>query len=127
MSEDNTGVNAETVKKIARLSRLHVEEDRLAHLADEMNGILAWIEQLGEVDRFEAFRPAIMNPGSPFPYDEVATRLKMTPSGAKSAAFRLKSRFRELFRATVAQLVDSPNEVDDEIEYLIQAMSFTKR
>lgn len=50
MSENNNTVTAETVKKIARLSRLHVEDDRLAHLADEMNGILAWIEQLGEVD-----------------------------------------------------------------------------
>jgi len=50
VSANETGVTAETVKKIARLSRLHVEEDRLAHLADEMNGILAWIEQLQEVD-----------------------------------------------------------------------------
>ena len=50
MSEKNTGVTAKTVEKIARLSRLHVEPDRLAYLADEMNGLLAWIEQLGEVD-----------------------------------------------------------------------------
>ncbi len=50
MVKENTGVTAQTVKKIARLSRLHVEPDRLAHLADEMNGLLAWIEQLGEVD-----------------------------------------------------------------------------
>ncbi len=50
MSEKNEGVTAETVKKIARLSRLHVEPDRLEFLADEMNGLLSWIEQLGEVD-----------------------------------------------------------------------------
>jgi aspartyl-tRNA(Asn)/glutamyl-tRNA(Gln) amidotransferase subunit C len=50
VSDKNTGVTAETVKKIARLSRLHVKQNRLAHLADEMNGILAWIEQLAEVD-----------------------------------------------------------------------------
>lgn len=50
MSAPANGVTAETVKKIARLSRLHVEEDRLAPLADELNGILGWIEQLGEVD-----------------------------------------------------------------------------
>ena len=50
MNDKNTGVTAETVKKIARLSRLHVEPDRLVPLADEMNGLLAWIEQLGEVD-----------------------------------------------------------------------------
>ncbi len=47
---ENDGVTAEIVKKIARLSRLHVEESRLAPLADELNGILGWIEQLGEVD-----------------------------------------------------------------------------
>lgn len=43
-------VSAKDVKKIARLSRLHVDEDRLQPLADELNGILGWIEQLQEVD-----------------------------------------------------------------------------
>lgn len=50
MSAPANGVTAETVKKIARLSRLHVEDERLALLADELNGILGWIEQLNEVD-----------------------------------------------------------------------------
>jgi len=44
------GVSAQDVKKIARLSRLHVEEDRLQPIAEDLNGILGWIEQLGEVD-----------------------------------------------------------------------------
>lgn len=50
MSEANKAVDAETVRKIARLSRLHVSEDKLAPLADELNGILSWIEMLSEVD-----------------------------------------------------------------------------
>jgi len=50
VSESEKGVTAETVRKIARLSRLHVEEARLAPLADELNGILGWIKQLNEVD-----------------------------------------------------------------------------
>ena len=50
MSNPENGVTSDDVKKIARLSRLHVEEDRLQPLADELNGILGWIEQLGEVD-----------------------------------------------------------------------------
>lgn len=50
MSEPENGVTAETVRKIARLSRLHVDEDRLSPLADELNGILGWIEQLNEVN-----------------------------------------------------------------------------
>ena len=50
MSDPKSAVSADDVKKIARLSRLHVEADRLQPLADDLNGILGWIEQLGEVD-----------------------------------------------------------------------------
>ena len=50
MSDPKGAVSADDVKKIARLSRLHVEQDRLQPMADEINGILGWIEQLNEVD-----------------------------------------------------------------------------
>jgi aspartyl-tRNA(Asn)/glutamyl-tRNA(Gln) amidotransferase subunit C len=43
-------VDANTVRKTARLARLAVAEDRLVPLAAELNGILKWIEQLNEVD-----------------------------------------------------------------------------
>jgi len=43
-------VDAATVKKVARLARLAVPEARLEPLAQELNAIIAWIEQLGEVD-----------------------------------------------------------------------------
>ncbi len=43
-------VDAKTVEKIARLARLDVPQDRLAPLADELNNLLGWIEQLNEVD-----------------------------------------------------------------------------
>lgn len=39
-----------TVARIARLARLKVPEEELAPLAGELSGILAWIEQLNEVD-----------------------------------------------------------------------------
>ena len=50
MSNPQNAVSADDVKKIARLSRLHVEADQLQPLADDLNGILGWIKQLGEVD-----------------------------------------------------------------------------
>ncbi|MBY0422706.1 MAG: Asp-tRNA(Asn)/Glu-tRNA(Gln) amidotransferase subunit GatC [Parvularculaceae bacterium] len=43
-------VDKETVRKVARLARLAVPEERLEPLAGELNGILKWIEQLNEVD-----------------------------------------------------------------------------
>ena len=39
-----------TVRRIAQLARLRVDEERLAPLAQELNNILGWIEQLNEVD-----------------------------------------------------------------------------
>ncbi len=39
-----------TVRRIARLARIHLEEDEVARFQQELNGILGWIEQLNEVD-----------------------------------------------------------------------------
>ena len=43
-------IDTDTVRKVAHLARIAVREDELAPLADELNSILAWVEQLGEVD-----------------------------------------------------------------------------
>ena len=43
-------VDKSTVARIARLARIHVPEERQETLASELNGILAWIEELNEVD-----------------------------------------------------------------------------
>ena len=39
-----------TVRRIATLARIRVEEDEIPRLQAELNGILGWIEQLNEVD-----------------------------------------------------------------------------
>jgi aspartyl-tRNA(Asn)/glutamyl-tRNA(Gln) amidotransferase subunit C len=43
-------VDKDTVRKVARLARIAVPEERLEPLAQELNGILSWIEQLNEVE-----------------------------------------------------------------------------
>ena len=43
-------VTKDDVRKVARLSRIAVPEERLDELAGELNGILGWIDQLNEVD-----------------------------------------------------------------------------
>jgi len=42
-------VDKDTVRRIAKLARLAVGEDRVAPMVDELNGILKWVEQLNEV------------------------------------------------------------------------------
>jgi len=39
-----------TVRRIAKLARIRVEEGQLSQLQAELNGILGWIEQLNEVN-----------------------------------------------------------------------------
>lgn len=43
-------IDEKTVRKVARLARLALPEERVKPMADELNGIMAWIEQLNEVD-----------------------------------------------------------------------------
>jgi aspartyl-tRNA(Asn)/glutamyl-tRNA(Gln) amidotransferase subunit C len=39
-----------TIRRIAKLARLHLEEDDVPRVQSELNSILGWIEQLQEVD-----------------------------------------------------------------------------
>lgn len=43
-------VDADTVRRIARLARIAVAEDEVEHLKGELNAILAFVEQLSEVN-----------------------------------------------------------------------------
>ena len=43
-------VDTATVRRIARLARIRVEEEELEALARELSTILDWVEQLNEVD-----------------------------------------------------------------------------
>jgi aspartyl-tRNA(Asn)/glutamyl-tRNA(Gln) amidotransferase subunit C len=43
-------VDAATVRRIAHLARIAVAEDEIEHLRGELNAMLAFVEQLGEVD-----------------------------------------------------------------------------
>jgi aspartyl-tRNA(Asn)/glutamyl-tRNA(Gln) amidotransferase subunit C len=43
-------VDAATVRRIAHLARIAVAEEEVGHLQGELNAILAFVEQLSEVD-----------------------------------------------------------------------------
>jgi aspartyl-tRNA(Asn)/glutamyl-tRNA(Gln) amidotransferase subunit C len=43
-------VDKDTVRRIARLARLQLEESQVAPLEQELNAMLAWVEQLQDVN-----------------------------------------------------------------------------
>ncbi len=66
-------IDAATVRQVAHLARIKAPEDRLEPLAQELNGILAWIEQLDQVD-VEGVEPMTSNVAQPLRLrDDVVT------------------------------------------------------
>ena len=43
-------VDKDTVRRIAKLSRLALDEARVVPMVDELNGIFTWVQQLNEVN-----------------------------------------------------------------------------
>jgi aspartyl-tRNA(Asn)/glutamyl-tRNA(Gln) amidotransferase subunit C len=43
-------VTSEQVRHIAKLARIAMSDEEIERLAPELNNILGWVEQLGEVD-----------------------------------------------------------------------------
>jgi aspartyl-tRNA(Asn)/glutamyl-tRNA(Gln) amidotransferase subunit C len=61
------------VRKVARLARIAEPEERLEPLARELTGIMAWIEQLSEVDT-DGVEPMTSAVHTPLPMrDDVVT------------------------------------------------------
>ncbi len=56
------------------------------------------------------------------PAHVLATRFGVTESAIHVMLHRLRGRFRELLRAEIAELVQSPGEIDDEITHLIRVL-----
>ena len=82
-------IDAATVRKVAHLARIKTPEERLEPLAQELNGILAWIEQLNEVD-VDGVEPMTSNVHQPLRMrDDVVTdgdRLSDVLSNAPKSA-----------------------------------------
>ena len=43
-------IDIDTARKVAKLARIRVEEDQLPKLAEQLSGILGFMEQLNDVD-----------------------------------------------------------------------------
>src|SRR2546427_7732151 len=72
---------------------------------------------------FEELKGFIWGDKSTASYAEIAAHLNLTEGTVKVAVHPLRQRFRELLRAEVAHTVARPDDVDDELRYLISVAS----
>lgn len=74
-------------------------------------------------DRFSALRYVLLGRVGDEGYVSLARRFGVTENTVKSWAHRLRLRYRELLRETVAQTVARPEEVQDELRFLARVLS----
>ncbi|HCN77743.1 MAG TPA: hypothetical protein DIT13_11190 [Verrucomicrobiales bacterium] len=54
--------------------------------------------------------------------EELAKKLGMSEGALKVAVHRLRQRYREVLRAEIAETVNSPGDVDDEMRHLVAVL-----
>lgn len=77
-------------------------------------GKSAWFEQLRET--LTAERGAL-------PYVALGARLGLSEGAVKVAVHRLRQRYRELLRAEIADTLEDPAQVEEELRHLFAALS----
>ncbi|HET6882143.1 MAG TPA: sigma factor [Pirellulales bacterium] len=72
---------------------------------------------------FERLQDYITGDGGGSAYAETAAALDMTEGAVKVAVHRLRRRYRETLREEIAATVESPDEIDDELKRLFDAIA----
>jgi RNA polymerase sigma-70 factor (ECF subfamily) len=86
-------------------------------------------EQTGEgaLERFGALRNVLVGEPSEEGYVALAQRLGVAEGTVKSWVHRLRQRYKQLLREAVAQTVNGPEEVQDELRFLARALASDHR
>jgi DNA-directed RNA polymerase specialized sigma24 family protein len=92
-------------------------------LASTHNRLRSEYVGANRLERFEELKAYLPGGQPSLSQAEVGARLGLTEGTVKQEVFRIRRRFGELLREAVAQTVAHPDEVDDEINYLIDVMS----
>lgn len=78
---------------------------------------------LGRLPEFELLEPYLSAPPAEGEYAALATSLKMARNGVAVAVHRLGKSYRKLVRDEIADTVDDPAEVGDELNHLLKVLS----
>jgi RNA polymerase sigma factor (sigma-70 family) len=71
---------------------------------------------------FGRLKGRLQRPAQEDGYEEAANELRMTPGAVAVAVHRLRQRYRECVREEIAHTVSRPEEVDDELRYLLNIL-----
>ena len=95
----------------------------LAVVEQTIAALRAEAEVANDLSRFEVLQRWLVTPADPGTAITVARSLEMTDGAFKVAVHRLRKRFRQIITDRIAATVEDPNEVRDELNYLVAAIA----
>ena len=95
----------------------------LTLLDQAMAGLRAEYERDGRGHDFERLKMFLTAERGEIPYEKIAGDLAVSEGAARVAVHRLRKRFREIFRATIADTITEAGDVDAEVRHVVEILS----
>ncbi len=95
----------------------------LAVVDRALDAVQSDFETAGKEAQFEALEPWLIGDTENLSQTAAAAQLDMTAGAVKVAIHRLRKSFRDAVESEIAQTVDSPSEIAEELRYLIEVLS----
>jgi RNA polymerase sigma factor (sigma-70 family) len=95
----------------------------LALMRTALDDVHAYYTNMGSGRKFEILSPHLTSDLSRLPYKAVAEELNTSEGAVKVAIHRLRKRYRDAIREQVRQTLSNPEDLNEELEYLMQIFS----
>ena len=94
----------------------------IALLDSVLNQLETEFQSRDKQNQFEVLKP-FLSGSKALTHAEAGQQLGMREGAVKVAAHRMRTRYRDLIRAEIAQTVESPEQIDDEIRRLFEVLA----
>ncbi len=95
----------------------------LAVMDRGLETVRASFEESGKAQQFGVLKPWLIGETEGLSQGDAAAELGMKSGAVKVAIHRLRKAFRDAVQAEIAQTVDDPDDVAEELRYLIEVLS----
>jgi RNA polymerase sigma-70 factor (ECF subfamily) len=103
--------------------QLYERQWAMTLLRNTMERLQQELDQAGKGAQFDALKGFLIGEHPGTTYADVAARLNMTEAAARMAASRMRSRYRQLLKQAIVELVAEPSEIDEEIAQLFATLA----
>jgi DNA-directed RNA polymerase specialized sigma24 family protein len=92
-------------------------------MARSLDAVQSSFEKAGKSAQFEALKPWLVGDTEALSQSDAAAKLRLTTGAIKVMIHRLRKDFRNAVEAEISQTVPSPDDIAEELRYLVEVLS----